>query len=143
VPDRAPYDVVRCPAGVVKDQPDIVRCPADFTRIFTCNNDYIYIKMHHYSLKETGCSKKKDSDWLWQWLWWKPHLLKTAKISIALIRCMLIILSCSSEIYYLYLSFWSKGMKYLWRCAQYWRQMLNSTTSVTKNLINSLIFITS
>jgi len=32
---------------------------------------------------------------------------------MALIRCMLIILSCSSEIYYLYLSFWSKGMKYL------------------------------
>ena len=92
------------------------RCPADFTRIFTCNNDDIYIKMRHYSSKETGCSNKKDSDWLCQWLWWKPHLLKTAKISIALIRCMLIIISCSSEIYYLYLSFWSKGMKYLCKC---------------------------
>jgi len=46
----------------------------------------------------------------------KPHLLKTANILIALIRCMYIILSCSSEIYYLYLSFLSKGMKYLCKC---------------------------
>ena len=26
MPGRAPYDAVRCPAGVVRDQPDIVRC---------------------------------------------------------------------------------------------------------------------
>jgi len=36
MPDRAPY-------GVVRDQPDIVRCLADFTRIFTCNDEYICI----------------------------------------------------------------------------------------------------
>jgi len=30
-----------CPAGVVRDQPDTVRCPVDFSRIFTCNNEYI------------------------------------------------------------------------------------------------------
>ena len=28
MPGRAPYDVVRCPAGIVRDQPDTVRCPA-------------------------------------------------------------------------------------------------------------------
>ena len=38
------------------------------------------------------------------------------KNSIALVSCMLIILSCSSEIYYLYLYFWSLEMKYLRKC---------------------------
>ena len=55
MPGRAPYDIVRCPAGVVRDQPDTVRCPADFIRIFTCNDEYIYIKIRHHSSNETGC----------------------------------------------------------------------------------------
>ena len=58
---------------------------------------YMYIKIRHHTFKETVCSNKKDWGWLWQWWWWKTHLLKTAKI--LLVRCMLIILSCSSEIY--------------------------------------------
>ena len=32
---------------------------------------------------------KKDWDCLLQWWRWKPHLLKTAIVSIALVRCML------------------------------------------------------
>jgi len=34
---------VRCPDGVVRDQPDTVQCPADFAQmkqIFTCNDVY-------------------------------------------------------------------------------------------------------
>jgi len=37
VPGRAPYDIVRCPDGVVKDQPDTVRCRPilhEFSRAF-------------------------------------------------------------------------------------------------------------
>jgi len=49
------YDAVWCPAGVVRDQPDTVRCPADFTRIFTCNDEYMYIKIRHHTSKETVC----------------------------------------------------------------------------------------
>jgi len=33
---------VRCPDGVVRDQPDTVQCPADFTgmkHIYTCNDE--------------------------------------------------------------------------------------------------------
>ena len=33
--------------------------PGRLTRIFTCNNEYIYIKIRHHSSKETGCSNKK------------------------------------------------------------------------------------
>jgi len=47
-------DVVRCPAGVVRDLPDTVRCPVDLTRIFTSNYEYIYINICHYSSEETG-----------------------------------------------------------------------------------------
>jgi len=41
----------------------------------------------------------KDWGWLWQPWRWKPHLLKTANNSLALV-CF--ILSCSSEIYIFY-----------------------------------------
>jgi len=34
---------------------NIVRCPADFMRIFRCNGEFIYIKICHYSSKETRC----------------------------------------------------------------------------------------
>ena len=44
MPGRATY-------GVVKDQPDTVRCPADFTRIFRCNGEFIYIKICHQCVK--------------------------------------------------------------------------------------------
>jgi len=49
---------VRCPDGVVRDQPDTVQCPADFTQmkqIFTCNDVYNNIKIRYHSSKETGC----------------------------------------------------------------------------------------
>jgi len=95
-------DIVRCPAGVVRDQPDTVRCPAELTRMkqnFKCNDVYINIKICHHSSKETGWSNKKDWDWLWQWWKWKPQDSK----KIALVRCICFILSCSSEIYILYL----------------------------------------
>ena len=98
---------VRCPTGVVRDQPDTVRCPSDFTRmkpIFTCNDEYINIKIRNHSFHETGCLNKKDWGWLWQWWRWKSNLLKTAKLSMALVRYMLFILSCSSEIYIIVLS---------------------------------------
>jgi len=46
---------------------------------------------------------------------------------------------CADEIY----TILQQTTLYLFRrCAQYWRQMINSTTSVTKNLINSLTLIT-
>ena len=31
------------------------RCPVDFTRIFTCNDEYMYIKIRHHNSKETVC----------------------------------------------------------------------------------------
>jgi len=55
MPGRAPLDIVRCPAGVVRDHSGIVCGPTDFTRmkqIFTCNDAIIYIKIRHYSSKE-------------------------------------------------------------------------------------------
>jgi len=79
MPGRAPCDVVRCPVGVVWDQPDTVRCPADFTRFF-----HVQWWIHLYQnsplfLQINRLLIKKDWGWLWQWWWWKPHLLKTAK----------------------------------------------------------------
>jgi len=50
MPGRTPFDVVRCPAGVVRDLTDTVRRPADFIQIVTYNDKYIFIKMRHHSL---------------------------------------------------------------------------------------------
>ena len=47
MPDRAP-------CGVVKEQPETVRCLTDFTRIFRCNGEFVYIKICHHFSKETG-----------------------------------------------------------------------------------------
>ena len=115
MPGRAPYDVVRCPAGVVRGQPDTVRCPVDFTRIFTCNDEYMYIKIAIIPPKKQFVKIRKieadaDSDGE------KHTCSRQQQNSIALVRCMLIILSCSSEIYYLYSCFWSLEIKYLCKC---------------------------
>jgi len=42
-------------AGVVKDQPDTYGARQILHEFFTCNNEYIYIQIRHYSSKETGC----------------------------------------------------------------------------------------
>ena len=60
---RAPYDVVRCPAGVVKDKPDTVRCPADFTRIFTCNDTFISKFAIIPQKKQVVKIRKIEADW--------------------------------------------------------------------------------
>ena len=54
---------VRCPAGVIRDQPDTVRCPGYFRRIFTCNNVYIYIKFRHHSFTETDSANLLRDFW--------------------------------------------------------------------------------
>ena len=46
---------IKTSAGVVRDQPDTVRCPVDFTRIFTCNDENMYIKIRYHTSKETVC----------------------------------------------------------------------------------------
>ena len=51
-----------CPAGVVRDQPENVRRSADFTRIFTCNNIYIYIKQEMSLKKTNGVRLKKEEN---------------------------------------------------------------------------------
>jgi len=101
MPGRALYEIVWSPVGFVRDQLDTIRWPPNLTRmkqIFTCNDVYINIKIHYHSIQWNRLSRK-DWSWFWQWWRWKPHLLKTAKISMPLVRCILFILSYSSEIY--------------------------------------------
>jgi len=118
MPGRAPCNVLRCPAGFVRDQPDTVRCPADFTRFFHVQWwKYLYQNSPLF-LQINRLLQKKDWGWLWQWWWWKPHLLKTAKFSIALVGCRLIILSWSSNIYFVFM-YWSLEMEYLCKCNMY------------------------
>jgi len=44
--------------SVVRDQPDTVRCPADFTRIFRCNCEFIYIKICIFPKKQVVKKKR-------------------------------------------------------------------------------------
>jgi len=89
-------------------RPSIVRCrtvPVRFYTNFSRAVMITFISKFAIFPPKNRLLQKKDWGWLWQWWWWKPHLHKTAKISIALVGCRLIILSCSSNIYILYLCF--------------------------------------
>jgi len=63
---------------------------------------------------------KRDWGWLLHWLRWKPHFLKSAKISIALVRFYtLIIIAAQAKYIFLYLCFWSSENNYLCTCNMY------------------------
>jgi len=94
MPGQAPYDVV------IRDQPDTVQCPADFIRIFTSNDEYIYISISKFAIippkKQVDKIRKieanSDSDGA------ENHTCpRLQKNSIALVRCMFI--SCLIEMY--------------------------------------------
>jgi len=51
----------QAPYGVVRDQPDTIRCLADFTRIFRCNGEFIYIKICHI-IKKIEADSDSDDD---------------------------------------------------------------------------------
>jgi len=101
-------------------QPETVRCPADFTWIFTCNDEYINIKSHHLSSKEKACKNDKTWGWLGQWRWRKPRLLKNAKK----IKCTYWLhvnqpQLLKGNIFLFFFWFWSLKVKYLCRCSLY------------------------
>ena len=64
MPGQAPYDVVRCPAGVVRDQPDTGRCPVDFTRAMMniCISKFAIITPKKQLVKIRKIEADADSD---------------------------------------------------------------------------------
>jgi len=94
MPGRAPYAIVRCPAGVVKDQP------------YTGHQiSPLFLQRKFVKIRKPKADP--DSDGV------ENHTCsRLQKISIALVRCMLFILSCSAETYI----FWFLEVKYLCRC---------------------------
>jgi len=100
------------------------RLTTQMKQISMCNDDYINMIFCHHASKGRGCQKRKtesdsDSDGGDNNT---RFIVKTAATAVALVRCMLFILSFSSEILFFYLYPWSPEVKweqYVYSCYNY------------------------
>ena len=114
MPGRAPYDVVRCPVGVVRDQPDTVLCPVEFTRIFTCEKQFVKIRKIEADFdsdvdKNTLAQDRKKTHSTCLLHVNHPQLLK-------------------QYIYFCIYNFWSLKVKYICKCNMFFCKNMSLLT---------------
>jgi len=110
MPGRAPYDVVRCPAGVVRTpygaRPILYEFSRSMMNTFISKLAIIPPKKQVVKIRKIEANADSDGD--------ENHTCpRLQKNSIALVRCMFIILSCLIEIYIFLYYVFGLEVKYL------------------------------